>query len=235
MRNRVLLVFLAVALVVSLVAFAACAKEEEVVTEEWQYPERLFFTTLSPQSANYGALVAWTTLMAKDTGMTVRIVCEMDASLQMMWVKEGRFFSVGPFQNRGMLYAHGDFARRDGGPWQSRIWMPAGVAYWGFNALGDSGIKTPYDIKPGMKIFYFPLVEEGIQNMYALMAWAQVDLEDVTWVPVSDISQMGRLLMDGKYDVCDSCSGLKPMMRPVMSSPVVRICARPTGKGPVQG
>ena len=44
MKKRILLFFLAVALVVSLATFAACAKEEEptpVEEEVWQWPDRL--------------------------------------------------------------------------------------------------------------------------------------------------------------------------------------------------
>ena len=105
MKKRILLVFLAVALVVSLVAFAACAKEEEVVTEEWQWPERLLITASGTTSPIYGSAIAWTTPLSEDTGMAVRIICEMDTRLQELWVKGGEFFTKAPQQNRSMMYA----------------------------------------------------------------------------------------------------------------------------------
>jgi len=175
MKNRVLLVLLAVALVVSLVAFAACAKEEEVEEEAWEWPERLLVTAMSSRSPIYGALVAWTTPLSKDTGMTARVICESDARLQQVWVKEGRFFTVAPHQNRSMFYGIKGFARRDWGPWQSRIWMPCGISYYSGTVLGDSGMKTPYDIKPGMKIIYITISEEPQQLMMGMLAWGQVD------------------------------------------------------------
>jgi hypothetical protein len=79
--------------------------------------------------------------------------------------------------------------------------MPLGVSYWTFGALGKSGIKTPYDIKPGMKVLLFTLAEEPQQMMLGLLAWAKVAPEDVTWVPTGSITQLPSMLMDGKIDI----------------------------------
>jgi len=50
MKNRVLLIFLAVVLVVSTVAFAACKAEEEppVVEEVWEWPDKLSVLAIGP-------------------------------------------------------------------------------------------------------------------------------------------------------------------------------------------
>ena len=60
MGKRVLLIFLAIALVVSLVAFAACAKEEEEeeVVEEWQWPEKLLLVAGSLVTPTYPVYIA---------------------------------------------------------------------------------------------------------------------------------------------------------------------------------
>jgi len=208
MKKRVLLVFLAVALVVSLVAFAACAKEEEpppVEEEEeeevWQWPEKLLVTALGTTTAVYGAFVAWTTPLAEDTGMAVRIINEGDARLQELWVKNSEFFTKAMFQNRSMMYALRGYSRRDYGAWQSRVWQGAGVSYWTFGTLGDSGINTPHDIKPGMKIVLITLAEEPQQLMLGLLAWGQVDPEDIIWVPTGSIRALPRMLQDRKIDI----------------------------------
>ncbi len=93
------------------------------------------------------------------------------------------------------------YATRDGGPWPTRAVYPIGKYDMGFVVLGDSGIKTPYDIKPGMKIIYFSYIPHGKPTMEALLAWGQVDPEDVVWVPAGSIGANLRLLMEGKGDV----------------------------------
>ena len=218
MKKRVLLVLLALALVVSLVAFAACAKEEEVVTEEWEWPERLLVTAMSTRSPIYSAFVAWTTPWSADTGVPVRVIAESDSRLQQMWVKEGRFFTVAPHQNRSMMYGLKGFARRDWGPWLSAIWMPAGGVYWGCVVLADSGIETIYDLKPGMKAIAITLSEEPQQSVYAFLAWAQVDPEDITFVPLGATAQNARFLQDGKGDFT-LCYYTTPSFLEVEASP----------------
>jgi len=52
-----------------------------------------------------------------------------------------------------------------------------------------------------MKIFYFSYVPTGKPAMEALLAWGQVDPEDVVWVPAGSIGANLRLLMEGKGDV----------------------------------
>jgi len=79
--------------------------------------------------------------------------------------------------------------------------MPAGIAYWTATVLGDSGMKTPYDIKPGMKIVRVTLGEEPVQSLVAVLAWGQVDPEDVTWIPCGTQAGVARFLQDGKVDM----------------------------------
>jgi TRAP transporter TAXI family solute receptor len=197
MNKRILLVLLALALIVSMMAFAACGgEEEEVVTEEWQWPERLHIATRSVTSPGYGAGIAWMTPLSEDTGMKVRLIAEEDQYVMSQWTKDGKIFASAPFQDRSMLYAQKGYAKRDGGPWQSRIWYPIGRSYNSFATLGDSGIKTPYDIKPGMKILYIPS-PGGKLFMKALLAWAQIDEKDIVWVPASSGVNLGRNLLDG--------------------------------------
>ena len=201
MNKRIVLVLLAVALVVSLGAFAACAEEEAPpVTEEFQWPEKLLFVTLATTSPTYGALVGWTTPLAEDTGMAVRIICEDNSQNQHLWIKEGRFFIRAPHQNRSALYGAKGWTHRDGGPMDGRIFSACGVSYWSFASMGDSGLKTPYDIKPGMTAVLMTIAEEPQQSVFAVLAWAQVDPEDMNFIPVAATAQSARAVQDGKAD-----------------------------------
>ena len=202
MNRKILLVLLAVSLLVSLVAFAACGGEEEAppVTEEWQWPERLLLVTSRTTSPSYGAMVGWSTPLAQDTGMTIRIVCEDSSQVQNRWVKEGRFLFRSPHQRRDSFYGEKGSAERDVGPWQSRIIFPTGIIYWSFAVLGDSGIKVPQDIKPGMAGRITTLSAAPQQSMYALIAWAGINYEDIEWVVGAGSGQGSQWLMDGKID-----------------------------------
>ena len=203
MRRKGLLILLALVAVVSLVVFAACGKEAEPPPSDvWQYPDRLIFVASGTVSPVYPALVGWTTPWAQDTGVTVRIISETDTRLQEQWVKEGRMFVKSPHQNRGIMYGNKGFARRDWGPYQSRLFYPAGISYWGFTALGDSGIITPHDIKPGMATVWISLSEEPQQNVFAVLGWANVNPKDITFVPVSTTTKNREFLMTGQVDFC---------------------------------
>jgi hypothetical protein len=62
-------------------------------------------------------------------------------------------------------------------------------------------IKTPYDIKPGTRLIYMAWIPHGKPTMDALLAWGQIDPEDIIWVPSGSTTAMARLYMDGKGDI----------------------------------
>jgi len=207
MKNRILLVFLAVALVVSLVAFAACAKEEEAppVEEEeeeevWQWPDKLSVTTVSPGVGPYEAAVAWTTPLAEDTGMKIRIVTSDNPHLTQKWLKQGMFFAAYERAHTDILEARGGMATRDGGAFRASNLYAAVKLDTGFMVRGDSGIKTPYDLK-GKKLITFTPAPIIKVMMEGLLAWGNVSPEDVEWVPAGSMEAMVRFLIDGKGDI----------------------------------
>jgi len=214
MKNRILLVFLAAILVVSLVALAACAKEEEAppveeeeeeappVEEVWEWPEKMNILSQTAGSLAYGVAIAWTTPLAEDTGMKIRLVCEDNEMLRWKWMKENRFFTKGlSVEPKEFLEVNEDRATRDGGPYQIRIWWPLGKGGFGFAVRGDSDIKTPYDIKPGTKFIHLTFVPGGKVPMEALAAWGQIDPEDIVWVPAGSVEAWSGFLMEGKGDI----------------------------------
>jgi hypothetical protein len=79
--------------------------------------------------------------------------------------------------------------------------MSSGLSSTSYAVLGNSEIKTPYDIKPGMKMLLITIAEEPQLAMLALCAWGQVNPNDITWVPVNNVAQMTRMLMDGVIDL----------------------------------
>jgi len=203
MKNRILLVFLAVVLVVSLAAFAACKAEEAPPVEEvWEWPDKLIVGAVGTEDRSYGAAIGWTTPLAETTRMKVRVVCQSDARIRHLWLKQGVLsFSSLPKSGMDMIRAEEQYATRDVGPWQTTAVYPAGRVDQGYATTPDSGIRTPYDIKPGTKIIYMSFMPAGKMLMEALLAWGQVDPEDVEWVPAGSIGANVRHLMEGKGDI----------------------------------
>ena len=152
MKRRILFVFLALVLVVSLAAFAACKAEEEppvveeeappVVEEEeeeappveppWEWPDKLMLSAISVEDFPYGLGIAWGTPLAEETGMKVRVVCVADHATRYRYMKEGIIFTGGiTMSGKENLEGEGMYATRDGGPWHTRAIYPIGNMIWG--------------------------------------------------------------------------------------------------------
>ncbi|GAI05460.1 unnamed protein product [marine sediment metagenome] len=202
MKHRILLVFLALVLVVSLVTFAACkAEEEPPVVEEWQWPEKL--AIVCGTGGSLAGNTGYTSELAKATGMTIRVVPEVNSMLKFKWVNQGRFFCVsdGSTVAAGTLEATEGFAVRDGGPFQLRLIWSYSISDLGFIVRGDSDIKTIYDIKPGTKIAELVAVPGMWKQVEALLAWIEVDEDDIIKVPGSSYGATLRAISGGQADV----------------------------------
>ena len=219
MKNRVLLIFLAIVLVVSLVAFVACKAEEEEAPpppppppveeeevlpppeeEEWEWPDRILVLSMGASSSIYPATVAWTAEMQKDSGTTIRIVSVENLVERYRYMKKGLFTITGERFTDAMMRAQTEgFAHLDGGPWQQRIIWPGGVFYSGYAMRGDSNIETPYDLK-GKKIAYL-VWDPSKTTMLSLLAWGNVSEDEVTWVPANSIKATQSLVMSGGADI----------------------------------
>jgi len=219
MKNRVLLIFLAVVLVVSMVAFAACKAEEEppvveeeeppvveeeeeppVVEEVWEWPDKMSTLSMGPTGSAYGATVAWTAEMQKDTGMTIRIVSVENQRERYRYMKQGLFTLTPERFPDDLIRAQTEgFAYRDGGPWQQRIVWPCGVLSSGYVVRGDSDINTPYDLKG--KTIGFLVWDPAKKSMISLLAWGNVSEDEVNWVPAAGIKATQTLILSGKADV----------------------------------
>jgi len=210
MKNRVFLILLAIALVVSLSAFAACAKEEEPPVEEeeeeeevWQWPD--FMAVLAPQvgSMGYGTMVGWTALLQDDTGMQIRCVPAGQGVENYQNLKDGLYLwylDAAP-QMAGLMEGTGGYASKNLGPFQLRQMWPSYESVTGYMVRGDSKIRTPRDIKPGVKICNFAASPLGKLAGEALGAWAGLNPEDIVWVPYTGFWDFLSLVADGKADI----------------------------------
>jgi hypothetical protein len=207
--------------IVGALVFTGCAEEEEPppppppppveeeeepppppppVEEVWEWPETLYVGTMGPTSNNYASAVAWTTPLAADTEMKIRLVAEMEVSQMLAWVIQGEtLMATWGGSASEMFEAIDIYATRDRGPQPVAYFYVSSKTDIGFVTRGDSTIKTPYDITPGTKIIYYVWMPKTIYE--ALLAWGNVSPDDVEWVPTSDIGVAAGMILDGSADL----------------------------------
>lgn len=205
MKNRVLLVFLALVLVVSLAAFGACAPEEEEEEEEvWEWPEVFKIATSPIGSSDYAELTALAPLIEQGTGMKVRVVPEESIPLKARWIDAGTFDCT--TQSAGevasfCMEAKAAYLTRDGGPFQIRCFGQTVIQTFGIMVRGDSPIRTVYDIGPETKMSVWTM-PGGLQLVQAVLAWANLTTDDVILVETGSYPDNMRMVADGRADVC---------------------------------
>ena len=204
MKNRVLLVLLAIVLTLSLVAFAACKAEEAPVEEGvWQWPKKIIVTATSTASASYACGIAWTVPFSEDTGVMIRNVAEPTHMLRVQFLKEGKYLCSGEsVGGQRLLECEEEYATRYGGPWELRQFYPTGRMNQGFVVRGDSDINTPLDLKPGMRFSSLAWLPGKKEYAYTgILAWAGLDVEDITWVPAGNFPAAVMFVLEGKTDM----------------------------------
>ena len=160
---------------------------EEVIVEEWQWPEVMYVGTMGPATNNYATAVAWTTPLAAETGMKIRLVAEEKVPEMLDWVITGEtLLATWGGSDADMFEAVDIWATDDRGPRPIAYFYVSSKTDIGFVTRGDSTIKTPYDIKPGTKIIYYVWMPKTVYE--ALLAWGNVSPDDVEWYGVASIT-----------------------------------------------
>ncbi len=226
MKNRVFLVLLAIVLTLSLVAFAACKADEALPVEEeeeevWQWPDKIILAGTGTDHPSYACSIAWSTPLAKDIGVTIRVVATGQRSVRQRYLESGAYLASGEsVGGRHILAADEEYATRDGGPWQLRTFFPLGRMNMGWIVRGDSDIDTCRDLKPGMKfveLAWFPGKPEW--GYEGILAWAELEPEDVIWVPAANFSAVVNYVVEGKADVAFGSITTSPPLYEAEASP----------------
>ena len=206
MKNRVLAIFIATVLVMSLVAFGACAEEEE--EEVWGWPKVFTIVSHAIGASDYAQMTAVAPIIEHSTGMKVRVVPESSMPGKARWVQHGMFNamtesmnSIGPYN----IETKREYATRDGGPWQARAFAQTVVQAFGVMVRGDSEIRTIYDIKPGTKMSVWAM-PGGYDVVKSVLAWANLTMDDVVLVETGSYPDNMRMIGDGRAEV--SCLAL---------------------------
>jgi len=176
---------------------------EEVVVEEWEWPQVFKICSSAIGSGDYTELTALAPVLEQSTGMKVRVVPENNIPLKSKWIRTGEFDATPQSSGEAAPFcieAKGGYATRDGGPYQIRGFAQVYIQVFGVMVRGDSPIETIYDIKPGTRMSVFD-VPGGVDIIEAVLAWANLTLDDVELVKTGSYPGQVTMVPEGQADV----------------------------------
>lgn len=185
---------------------------------ESQWPEQLSFIVW-PGAAD--SVRTWTSVFSADTGVKINIVPENDIVKRFRGVKYGTFDFTAGFGNETsqMLSGNKEFVYRDSGPFPVRIIWSWSRSASGFYVRADSGIRSPHDIVPGTRIADMRPFLSSIRIVEALLAWAGLTMNDVTWVPVKSTREAAEGVISGRIDLSFGVPSSTPVLEAAKSPP----------------
>jgi hypothetical protein len=142
-------------------------------------------------------------LLAVDTGIKVHVAGEDDDVDRFRWLGHIKLFDLtgdDGSKTSQMLMANQHHCVRDGGPFPIRIAWVRSKGNAGFFTKGDSGIKTPRDIKPGTR-FCRMTYSPKIRMIDGLLAWAKVRHDEIIWVDINKPGESYQSVVEGRSDL----------------------------------
>ncbi len=213
MMKRGLFLILMSVLTLGMLMASACANEQteqetgtaatsgSLDVEEWQWPENMHFSA-SGQSG-LAKYLSWVAMLEEDTGTAIRIIPEDDPGTALQYLAKGDAVLGSASKNiiSSVMEAREDHATSDGGPFPARIVWMHDLANAGFFVRGDSDIETIYDIGKGTKFSVWNMRPSTLNPYRSLLAWVQVDEEDIVFVDSGDFAGAMRAIAEGRADV----------------------------------
>lgn len=174
---------------------------EPASESSFEWPDKLYITASSTSVMT--KYVSWASVMERDTGMAVVVVPEANPEKRWRLVADGTMFicSGGKSGSRNITEAIEEYTTRDSGGFPMRIaWINA-VSHSGVFVRGDSDIYTLDDIKPGVRWSLWSTTASLTKVPKAVLDWAQVDHDDVTWVVAGSSEGAVRAITEGRADI----------------------------------
>lgn len=190
--------------IVSVFVLASCFSPDtdgSSVAGTGPWPQRLHIA--APGRSGLAKYVSWTSMMEADTGMVIRVVPQADHRSAMEALRTGEMLLSSGSKTviRDLVEARGEYAAPDSGPFPIRITWVHDLANSGFFVRGDSSIQTLYDIGPGTRLSVWNESPSTLNPYRALLAWAQVEEEDISWVNAGSFEGAMRAVSEGRADV----------------------------------
>jgi len=203
MRRYLMMVLAAGVLIPTMVLLMACGGRQTTpaVPGSWQWPRTL--NMLAIGTSGMTKTVSWASVMEASTGTTIRVQSEESYAHAGRLMKQQKF-PLAEFSSStlgSMIEAIDEYALKDGGPWIPGIVWSASFGSTGFLVRGDSVIRVPQDIRPGMKMAVSRKTTGMLRMYQALLAWAQVREQDMLWLETGDTPSAVRAVVDGRADL----------------------------------
>ena len=196
-------------LVVALPLDGSCAKPEAPAPPQtdWKWPSNITIMTDVVGSNAHMMVSAWGPMLEQDTGTKIRITATSGAAAEARMIHAGMVdFGVLVASQAGsfLIPAKEGHATEDGGPFQMGICFQLGSIPIGFFVRGDSDIMTVDDLKKagkGLRVGVSLTSPDQAVVMGALLAWLDLDWEDVTRVEFGSWKANVLAVTEEKADV----------------------------------
>ncbi len=167
----------------------------------WKWPDKI--PVVAAGTAGVTALVAWCSMLERDSGMAIMVVPEGNANKRFYLIKDGDMFihEAGKSGVRNHAEAIGECAERQGGGFQARIVWVAGNSHSAVFVRGDSPINSLYDIKPGIRWSVWSTEPSILKVPKAILDWVQVPHDQVKWVISGSTEGAVRAVSEGRADI----------------------------------
>ncbi|RJQ40985.1 MAG: hypothetical protein C4555_00690 [Dehalococcoidia bacterium] len=158
---------------------------------------------------------SWTSPLAQDTGMKIRIANTVDSVQRFKYTKIGLFdiTAAGTTETSQLLEGDRRYGYRDTGPFQIRaVWVQSKTNS-GYVTRGDSAIKDINDIKPGVRVVDMRSYMASQRILEAFLVWNGhiKDVEkDVVWIPSTSLEHKAKLIANGEADVAFAIPSAPP-------------------------
>ena len=165
------------------------------------FPSVIGITTYGSGSKGYAIATGIAHAIQKGTGLKTRVVPAASKaraiSVARKEVTLGVHYEIAMYEIQGGIWN----LQKEGPQDLALAW----VGYLGSTTLmwrGDSGIKTPADIK-GKRVTDYRVYSKGqFMNMLGKLAFFGIGENDVKWVPGATYAKGMQMVVDGTADVC---------------------------------
>lgn len=179
------------------------APETPMEDAEWEWPNLMVHMDTSPTAPTYVLTIAWTPVHEQDVNVNWRVRAEASSNAKLRLLREGRAqFWWNTMQSVSeIMEGNLDYAISDGGPSELRIAHPGFYLMMAPTVLGNSPIRSIYDIKPGMR-YALPVGTPVIALYYeAIFAFAGIDINDMVAVEFGSFPASQEALINRTVDI----------------------------------
>lgn len=171
--------------------------------ENYEWPR--FFNVITPivGTANHSLAVAWTSEFSAQTQSRSRVLPGPNGFSRSSWLEtgEGRIAMLQASDYFDQMDGVEGFAAKNAGPADTRVMNVNMVTPWGYMVRGDSDIETIHDIGPGTRIAYAASSSFLLVGVDALLAYLDLDHDEVTLVEVGNYGANTAIVAEGRADV----------------------------------